>query len=187
MRLVLVPVFATYAVAYGASIVAGEPEERYRWLAIALFTIAAVSDGVDGWVARRFNQKSDLGAFLDPIADKFLLLVAVVTLALIDWGEDGWRLPLWYAVLVFVRDAFILIGLGWLYTKNRNIQIRPHWVSKWCTVTQIVAIGWVMLRIVPASPAWPCLVAGALTLRSAWIYGREGMAILRSGTERPPG
>lgn len=179
------PVFAIQALAYGVSVVSGAPLERHRWLAVAIFVIAAASDGLDGWIARRFHQQSELGAFLDPIADKFLLLTGVVTLALVDWGEDGWRLPLWFAILVFARDAFILIGLGWLYTRNLKIRIRPHWIGKWCTATQMVALGWVMLRIIPASPVWPCVVAAVFTLVSTIIYWRQGMTILRADGGSP--
>lgn len=178
-RILLVPAFAVLAVMYGVTVAANEPDETYRWLAVACFVLAAASDGLDGWVARRFAQKSDLGAFLDPIADKFLLLTGVITLALVDWGEDGWRLPLWFAVIVFLRDAMILIGIGWLYTRELKISIRPHWIGKWCTVGQMTALGWVMLRVVPFPPVWPCIVSAALTVISAVGYLRQGLRILR--------
>lgn len=178
-RILLVPVFAVLAVVYGVSIAANEPDETYRWLAIGCFILAAASDGIDGWVARRFHQQSELGAFLDPIADKFLLLTGVITLALVDWGIDGWRLPLWFAAIVFLRDAMILIGIGWLYTKGLRVSIQPHWIGKWCTITQMTALGWVMLRVFPLSPVWPCLIATTLTALSAVIYLRQGLGILR--------
>jgi len=185
-RILLVPVFAVYAVAYGVGVAAGNAWEGYRYLALAVFVLAAGSDGVDGWVARRFNQKSELGAFLDPIADKLLLLTAVVTLALVDWGEDGWRLPIWFAVLVFSRDVLILTGIGWLYTKRVRVRIEPHWIGKWCTVAQMVAVGWVMLRVFPVSPVWPCVVAAGLTMVSAYFYLRQGMQIMRQQKKEVP-
>lgn len=126
VRIVLVPVFAVLVVAYGVTIAADAPNETYRWLAIACFVIASASDGLDGWIARKFNQTSELGAFLDPIADKFLMLTAVISLASVDWGDDGWRLPVWFAVTVFLRDAMIIIGIGWLYTRQRKVPITPH-------------------------------------------------------------
>jgi CDP-diacylglycerol--glycerol-3-phosphate 3-phosphatidyltransferase/cardiolipin synthase len=181
VRILMVPVFAGYAVAYGVSVAAGEAQEMHRWIALGVFVLAAATDGVDGWVARRFDQKSELGAFLDPIADKFLLLTGVVTLALVDWGEDGWRLPLWFAAVVFLRDAMILMGIGWLYTKGLKFRITPHWIGKWCTVAQMVALGWVMLRVFPVSPVWPCAVAAGLTVISAGLYLRQGVGILRNG------
>jgi CDP-diacylglycerol--glycerol-3-phosphate 3-phosphatidyltransferase len=178
-RILLVPVFAGYAVAYGVGVAGGNADEAHRWIAVAVFVLAASTDGLDGWIARRFHQKSELGAFLDPIADKFLALTGVFTLAFVDWGEDGWRLPLWYALLVFSRDALILIGIGWMYTRGLKVRIEPHPIGKWCTVAQMVALGWVMLRIFPIPPLWPCVVAGALTLVSAGLYLRQGLGILR--------
>ena len=83
----MVPVFAVLAVAYGRSVERGLPEELFRWWALGVFITAAASDGIDGWVARRFNQRSDFGAYIDPIADKFLLLTGVVTLSLVDRSE----------------------------------------------------------------------------------------------------
>lgn len=179
VRILMVPVFAAYAVAYGVGVAAGDVREEHRWIALGVFLVAAASDGLDGWVARRFDQKSELGAFLDPIADKFLLLTGVVTLALVDWGEDGWRLPLWFAVVVFLRDALILMGIGWMWTRGLKIRITPHWIGKWCTVTQMFALGWVMLRVFPVSPVWPCVVATVFTVASAGLYVQQGLGILR--------
>ena len=65
-RILMVPGFAVMALAYGASVKGGLPDERLRWWALALFVTAAASDGIDGWVARRFNQISKLGAFSIP-------------------------------------------------------------------------------------------------------------------------
>ncbi|MGZ5504460.1 MAG: CDP-alcohol phosphatidyltransferase family protein, partial [Chthoniobacterales bacterium] len=74
VRILLIPAFVTMAIYYGQSVQAGEPAEWMRFTAIAIFLIAAVSDGLDGYVARRYNQRSRLGVILDPIADKGLLL-----------------------------------------------------------------------------------------------------------------
>lgn len=178
-RILMVPVFAVLAAAYGKSVSAGRPDESVRWLALAFFVTAATTDGLDGWVARRFNQKSSFGAFIDPIADKLLLLTGVVTLSLVDWGEPGWRLPLWFAVIVVLRDCIILGGIGWLYRCGRKVRIAPHWTGKVCTVTQMFALGWVMLRVVKLPPEWPCAVAAIFTLWSALAYIRQGFAILR--------
>jgi phosphatidylglycerophosphate synthase len=72
-RICMVPVFALLALAYGHTVQQGIPDERLRWWALAVYIAAAASDGIDGWVARRFNQRSAFGAFIDPIADKSVL------------------------------------------------------------------------------------------------------------------
>jgi CDP-diacylglycerol--glycerol-3-phosphate 3-phosphatidyltransferase len=178
-RILLVPVFALLAVAYGRSVMDGSPTEAWRWAALSVFVLAATTDGVDGWVARHFNQRSDFGAFIDPIADKALLLTGVIVLSLVDWDVEGWRLPLWFALVVILRDVVILAGIGWLKHRGLAVRIRPHWLGKVCTVSQMFALGWVMLKLTAFSPAWPCAVAAVLTTASGIEYVRRGLGILR--------
>lgn len=177
------PVFAFLAIAYSRSISNHTPEENLRWAALAIFVLAAASDGLDGWMARRFNQRSDLGAYLDPIADKFLTFTAVIVLTAFDWGKNGWSLPHWFAIIVILRDSVILGGIRILYSAKRKVLIRPHWTGKVCTVSLFFAIGWVMLKVVPVSPAYPCALAVVFLLWSMLEYLRQGLEILK----RPPG
>lgn len=178
-RICLVPVYAALAIWYGQTVKTGEPDETLRWWALGVFVTAAGSDGVDGWVARRFNQVSKFGAFIDPIADKALLLTGVITLSIVDWGKDGWSLPVWFAVIVVLRDCIILGGIKVLYCNHRDVKIKPHWTGKVCTVTQMFAIGWVMLKVVDISPVYPCIVAAVFTIWSCIAYIRQGWGILR--------
>ncbi len=178
-RILMVPVFAAFALAYGHTVQAGRPDEPLRWWALVVYLIAAASDGLDGWIARRFNQRSAFGAYIDPIADKALLLTGVITLTLVDWGVDGWRLPAWFAIIVVARDAIILGGINVLYFNHCRVPIAPHWSGKICTVTQMFALGWVMLKVVLIAPTWPCLVAATFTGWSAVAYIRQGLRILR--------
>ena len=122
-RILLVPVIVVLAFRYGASLEAGEPIARLRWAAVGLFIIAALSDALDGWVARRFDQRSQLGAFLDPLADKLLMGWGVLVGTLVDWGEVGWHLPMWFAIVVWSRDGLIVLGLIILKRAKRNIEL----------------------------------------------------------------
>jgi CDP-diacylglycerol--glycerol-3-phosphate 3-phosphatidyltransferase len=185
-RLLLVPVFAVLAIYYGHSVAAHAPREWLRWAALAAFVTAAASDGIDGWIARRFNQRSKFGAIIDPIADKSLLLTAIITLTLVDWGPNDWRMPLWFTALVIVRDCIILGGINVLHFTGHPVHISPQWSGKVCTVTQMVAIGWVMLKWVPFSPIYPCLVAAFWTVWSGVDYVREGVRILQAGGQAEP-
>ena len=178
-RMLMVPVFAMLAIAYGNTVKLGQSDEALRLWALGVFLACAVSDGIDGWVARHFNQRSSFGAFIDPIADKALLLTGVVTLSLIDWGSDGWRLPLWFAVIVVLRDAIILGGINVLYYKRLTVNIAPHWSGKICTVTQMIALAWVMLKVAPFPPTWPCVVAAVFTLWSTVAYVQQGLRLLK--------
>jgi cardiolipin synthase (CMP-forming) len=178
-RICLVPVYAALAIWYGVSVKSGQPEEAIRWWALGVFVVAASSDGIDGWVARRFNQVSKFGAFIDPIADKALLLTGVITLSLIDWGHPEWRLPMWFAAIVLLRDCIILGGIKILYLNHRTVKIVPHWTGKVCTVAQMFAVGWVMLRVVVFPPIYPCALAAIFTVWSSVAYIRQGYRILK--------
>lgn len=175
----MVPVFAVLAVLYGNSVKSGNPNETLRWWALGVFVVAASTDGIDGWVARRFNQVSKFGAFIDPIADKGLLLTGVLVLSLVDWGKDGWGLPLWFAGVVILRDCIILGGIRILWNRRREVKFAPHWTGKVCTVTQMFALGWVMLKVVDFSPVYPCIVATVFTVWSSIAYVRQGWEILQ--------
>jgi CDP-diacylglycerol--glycerol-3-phosphate 3-phosphatidyltransferase/cardiolipin synthase len=87
-RILLIPVFIGVAIYYGESVSLGQANETLRWTTIAVFATAALSDALDGYVARAFNQKSRLGAILDPLADKLLLLSAIITLSFTGWRQQ---------------------------------------------------------------------------------------------------
>lgn len=181
-RIALVPVFAVYVARYGLSVGAGEPRENLRWTALALFILASATDGIDGWIARRFDQKSKFGAFIDPLADKFLLITAIVFLSAFPWGSDDWRIPPWFAALVILRDTLIVIGIILVKRTARHVRYEPHWTGKVCTVTQMVAIGWVMLKVRILPPLYPCLLAALFILWSAVNYYREAADQVRRRT-----
>lgn len=178
-RICLVPVYSGLAIWYGFTAKSGQPDESIRWWALGVFVAAASSDGIDGWVARKFNQVSKFGAYIDPIADKALLLTGVLTLSFIDWGHPGWHLPIWFAAIVLLRDCIILGGIKILYLNHRSVAIVPHWTGKVCTVTQMFAVGWVMLRVVNISPVYPCAIASIFTIWSMVAYIQQGIHILR--------
>ncbi|PYL84339.1 MAG: hypothetical protein DMF23_06555 [Verrucomicrobia bacterium] len=87
VRIAMIPVFVALAIYYGESVQRGAPLEWQRFAAILVFLLAAVSDGLDGYVARRYNQRSRLGVILDPIADKGLLLSGIITLSITNFGR----------------------------------------------------------------------------------------------------
>lgn len=147
------------------------------WLMIAdrfveatiLFVIAGISDGVDGFIAKRFNAASELGAYLDPVADKALLVSVFCTL-----GFKG-ALPAWLIVLVVSRDLFIIGGMLLAYVLSNPMAVKPLWVSKINTVAQIVLVAFVLgyLTGVPVPPILLeaiVLSVAALTVASAGAY-----------------
>ena len=169
LRLALIPVFAWVAVDYGRSVDAGNSDESQRWLAVAIYTLASVLDGIDGWIARTFDQKTLMGAILEPLADTALLMSGILTATFVNWGID-WHLPIWFIVLVIARDLEIIIGIWVLYYLNRRVPITPLWVGKACTVTQMIAMGWIMLHFTAIDLIYPTIVAAVFTLWSAYEY-----------------
>ena len=101
-------------------------------LAFLLFLAAGISDALDGWLARVLNARSAIGALLDPVADKALLVSVYVSLAAIG------VLPDWLAILVVFRDVVIVGGLALLWMLGSRPPIRPLWVSKLNTLLQIL-------------------------------------------------
>lgn len=103
-------------------------------LAFWLFLIAGLSDGVDGFIAKRFNQASELGAHLDPLADKVMLVAVFLAL-----GIQG-LLPLWLVILVISRDLLILGAVILSWVLHQPIPMKPLMVSKANTLAQIVLV-----------------------------------------------
>jgi cardiolipin synthase len=107
--------------------------------ALWIFIIAGISDGLDGFIARFFNQRSALGAYLDPIADKILLTSAFVTLA-IPGTHPGVLVPVWITVLVLARDFLILVISLVLFLVHQVDRFPPAKISKATTAIQIGAV-----------------------------------------------
>ncbi|MDJ0885630.1 MAG: CDP-alcohol phosphatidyltransferase family protein [Desulfobacterales bacterium] len=110
-------------------------------MALLIFTLAGVTDGLDGLLARLLDQKTTLGAYLDPIADKLLLVSAFVTLAVQQ------MIPAWLTVVVISRDVLIIIGIAILEVSKVDYQIQPSMVSKCTTVAQLATIFLLLLSI----------------------------------------
>ncbi|BCH17566.1 CDP-alcohol phosphatidyltransferase [Mesorhizobium sp. L-2-11] len=157
MRFVLVP-----------GVVLAMLQGRWDW-AFAGFLIAGISDGVDGFIARHFNQFSQLGAYLDPMADKLLLVSVFVVLGFI--GE----LPLWLVVTMVSRDALIVCAVVLSTVMAHPVEMKPLFVSKANTAVQIglaaVVLGELALAI-DLDPLRPVLIllSGVLTVASAAAY-----------------
>ncbi len=152
-------------------------------LAWLVFVCAAVTDALDGLIARVFHQKTQLGAYIDPLADKLLIGTSYVTLAILGW------LPGWLCVLVISRDLLILIGIGILLLFDKPLVIEPVLDSKLTTLAQLLTVcyflagDWlVRLRFVE-----PYLVffTAAITLFSGFHYLILGFRLLANGPEAP--
>ncbi len=183
VRILLIPAFVTMALYYGQSIESGDPQEWQRFAAILIFLVAAASDGLDGYVARKYNQRSSLGVILDPIADKGLLLSGIITLSISSWSQIApqyGKFPVWFPVLVITRDTVILVGSALLHLLNGKVTVRTSWTGKVATVLQMAAIAWVMLQLRILPLTYVVGAAGLFTFISGVIYVMDGMRQLHA-------
>ena len=107
--------------------------------ALAIFTLAGITDGLDGLLARVLNQKTILGTYLDPIADKALLTSCFVTLSVVG------VIPGWLTVIVVSRDFIILFGITILFMISVPFEMRPAFVSKVTTALQLITVFLVLI------------------------------------------
>jgi len=144
---------------------------------LAIFAIAALTDALDGLIARYFNQKTELGAHLDPIADKLLLSSAYICLAIIE------QIPNWLAVIVISRDVIIIMGMAICYVNNVKVEINPSIASKATTLSQLLTISfallnefWTLTTIITIF----CWLTVILTIFSGLHYVFIGMKLLHA-------
>ncbi|MDQ6787581.1 MAG: CDP-alcohol phosphatidyltransferase family protein [Acidobacteriota bacterium] len=138
LRMALIPLFASLLV-YGHS----------GW-ALFVFMIAGVSDGIDGFVARRFNQQSELGTILDPIADKLLMTTAFVILTLPNIFPPTRHLPVpfWVTAAVIGRDVLIIAVAAAIFVITDFRGFKPSRLGKLSTLVQVCGVGLILLAAV---------------------------------------
>jgi cardiolipin synthase len=140
LRILLIPFFVVELIYYVRN-----GNEIFRLLAILSFAIAAILDGVDGYIARHYNQISELGKILDPLADKLLLVSAVV---LLSFNNAPYlrQIPLWFTGTIIGRDLVILLGVGVIHFTVGKVKVRPRFFGKCATVLQMAVVIWVLLK-----------------------------------------
>ena len=168
-RILLVPLFIVEVLYYVDS-----GNEVWRLVALLAFALAAISDAVDGYLARRYNQHSELGRILDPLADKFLLVSGIVLLSL---KNDPYlqRIPLWLTATILSRDVLLVVGLVVIQITCGKVTVRPVMIGKAATVLQMVCVLWVLLKWSPQALLGIALAAAICTGLSGIIYLFDGI------------
>lgn len=170
-RILLIPFFVVEVLYYVKT-----GNELHRRLAVLSFAVAAICDGVDGYIARRFNQRSELGAILDPLADKLLLVSAVVLLSF-DQQPYLPSVPLWLTGTIIGRDILLLIGLLVIQITVGKVKVRPRIVGKVATVLQMIVVLWVLSK-------WDETWIFGLTLSAALCTGISGLLYVWDGSHQ---
>ena len=127
-----------------------------RYISIVLFLVMAVSDGIDGYLARTRNQVTRLGAFLDPLADKLLMTCACLLLASQRAHVEDFLLPQTVVVLIISKDLILLFGFVVIYLFTSHIHIRPVFVGKTATALQLAMVAAILIapEVSRVLPGW---------------------------------
>ncbi|MDF1536401.1 MAG: CDP-alcohol phosphatidyltransferase family protein [bacterium] len=167
IRILLVPLFL-YKVIQGETV-----------FAIVVYVTAAVTDGLDGFIAKAWKMQTKLGTFLDPLADKILVATSYLTLAVLE------MIPLSLAITVLSRDIIIALGSLTIYLMKGDLTVRPHPVGKVTTFFQFLYILLVLSAAVQLSSPWfvrtlgpMAVITGILTVTSGAIYILDGLRSL---------
>lgn len=169
VRILLVPLFIVQMLYYVET-----GKDWHRILALLSFAVAAGSDAVDGFIARRYNQRSELGSILDPLADKMLLVSGVILLSL-DNEPHLRRVPIFFTATVLSRDVLLIVGLTVIYYICGRVQVRPILVGKAATVLQMATVLWAMLKLKTDYLVWWAALAALTTGISGVIYILDGV------------
>ena len=174
VRILLIPFFVVevlYFVKTG--------NHLHQTLALGSFGTAALLDGVDGYVARRFHQISELGTILDPLADKLLLVSAIIVLSC---NHAPWlgQLPLWLTGTILGRDGVLLLGTGLIHFMVGRVQVKPRMIGKIATVFQMATVLWLLLGW-DQSPGQGARWFGLCAAAAAICTGVSGMLYVWDG------
>ncbi len=168
-RILLTPVFFITLVSY-------TPEkEGLRLVALAIFALAALTDALDGLLARFLKQRTALGQMLDPLADKILLVSAYIGLLFVT--SLPFRPPLWITITIIFRDLILLFGFFTLNFASVKIEVQPNIWGKLTTVSQMLLLCFILLE-------WPIAIPLAFltvtfTIVSGIIYIMRGLKFIQ--------
>lgn len=173
LRILLVFPFISFMLKINAQNLSESGQNAMRYTAIVLFMIMAVSDGIDGYLARRKNQITRLGSFLDPVADKLLIVSACLLLASKKAHVGNFLLPSTVVVFIIGKDLLLIIGFIIVYFLTSRFLIAPVFMGKLATTIQLVMVGGILVAPEVSSffPGWIWF------LRLSW-WSAAGTAIL---------
>lgn len=162
-RILIIPIFITMLI-----------YSNYK-LALYLFIIASLTDLFDGLFARLSDQKTSLGTFLDPLADKFLLVTSFIVFALYGW------IPKWLSITIISRDVIVVIGWFLLYMITHNSSVQPVLMGKVAIVLQTFTLAYVLLEInmksLPRVPEALLILTAFVTALSGFQYIYKGFKL----------
>ena len=172
-RILLVPAFILSLLYYAPG------KEYLRMTAVFIFLAACLSDAVDGYIARKFDQKTVLGSYIDPIADKLLLSSGFLSLSFMQNLPEAMRIPGWLTISVISRDVIIIIGSTLIFLATGSLKAAPLFVGKITTVLQMATLCAVLLEIPQPLIRAFFFMTVFFTLISGLLYIRVGEKIFQ--------
>ncbi len=160
VRIFLVPFFFTELVSIR------EGHDAHRLIALGIFVFASLTDAFDGFLARVTSGTTDLGKFLDPLADKLLLVSGYLGLLFVH--ELPYTPPLWVTVTIVFRDIVLVIGMMTILAVTGKIRVQPNFLGKLTTVAQMITLMSVLLMWNYSFILWN--LTAALTIVSCFTY-----------------
>lgn len=170
LRILFVPVFV------GALYYFSQDRPVFYWVSLVVFFLACLTDALDGYIARQFNQKNELGSYMDPIADKLLLVSGFLSLSFMTHLPESIRIPAWVTISVITRDVMIIIGAAIVFISTNQLKAEPLFVSKMTTVLQ-------MLTLMAALIEFPDYLRFALYSLTVLFTVISGIHYVRMGTK----
>jgi len=154
----------------------------YRYFAAIVFVLMGISDGVDGYLARKKGQATKLGSFLDPMADKLLMTCALLLLSSKAGGVEKFLIPISVVVIIIGKDLFLLMGFIILYFVTEQVKIKPAFIGKLSTTLQLTMVSSILLapEISAVLPGWIWVLrvlwwsAAVSAILTTLLYVRRG-------------
>ncbi len=168
LRILLVPVFVT-------SLVYFSPDRPYlHTVSLIAFSLGCLTDALDGYLARKLNQVTQFGTYLDPIADKLLLLCGFLSLSFMNHLPESMRVPAWVTISVVARDIVIILGAGTIFITTGTLKAKPLLIGKITTVAQMATL---FLALISA----PAAILSILFFGTVFLTITSGIQYIRLG------
>jgi len=180
-RILGIPVFVLLMIYYTMGLKRGDANETYRMVATGLFLLIALTDALDGYLARSRKEITHLGKILDPLADKALLLSALIMMTRPSLPDLQPQFPVAYTLLVVSRDVILVAGAIIIHQLHGHVEVRPRLLGKMATALQMGTIVWALLawdRDLFTMLVW---AAGVFTFASGIWYLFDGLRQFEHG------
>lgn len=174
LRILGTPVFVLLMVYYLLSLERGAEQAGYRVGALMIFLAVAVTDALDGYFARKRKEVTRLGAMLDPLADKILVLSTLVLFTRPSLPALEPQFPIWFAVAVVSREVVLVLGALMIYVLKGDVQIRPRWAGKMATMLNLGCAGWALMNLHHGIFRVLVTVSGVITIWAGVQYLFDG-------------